>query len=271
MLNPPFHAWMTSILEEKYRAVAHLPHAMRATGYRLTEPGKAAFNAVYGTSLDFYTYSNELDHPFALNFAISMEELARNQLPFLESSYPLERLEVDTHFVDVAGGFGNLSLFLAKKFPQATFSVQDHPFIIEHGQRACPPALKNRVKFFAHDMLSPQPKGTRPNKSKLIFLLKIILHDHGDEECKVILGNLLAAMEPGDRILIIDTAIPEVGGSLSSSMSDIIILAMFGCGHRTLSEFKALIHGCAEDLKIDVFTGGKEEFDGMVILDVQKK
>jgi hypothetical protein len=32
-----------------------------------------------------------------------MEELARNQLPFLESSYPLERLEGDTHFVDVAG------------------------------------------------------------------------------------------------------------------------------------------------------------------------
>lgn len=244
---------------------------MKVKGYRLAEPGKAAFNAVYGTSLDFYTYSNELDHPAALNFAISMEELSRNQLPFLESSYPLERLEVDAHFVDVAGGFGNLSLFLAKRFPQATFSVQDHPFIVEHGQRACPPALKNRIKFFAHDMLSPQPKGTRPNKSKLIFLLKIILHDHGDEECKVILGNLLAAMEPGDRILIIDTAIPEVGGSLSSSMSDIIILAMFGCGHRTLSEFKALIHGCAEDLKIDVFTGGKEEFGGMVILDVQKK
>ena len=61
------------------------------TEHRFPSPGNKAFNTVYGMPLDFYTYSNEFDNWPTLNFALSMEELARNQLPFLESSYSLDR------------------------------------------------------------------------------------------------------------------------------------------------------------------------------------
>ena len=84
---------------------------MKEPGYCFPSPGKTAFNAVYATPLDFYMYSDQSDHRFALNFAISMEELARNQTPFLERSSPLDRIEPTSHFVDVAGGLGTSATF----------------------------------------------------------------------------------------------------------------------------------------------------------------
>lgn len=101
-----------------------------------------------------------------------------------------------------------------------------------------------------------------------MFLLKIILHDHGDMDCKIILKNLLSLMDQGDRILIIDTVIPEIGGSLSASTSDLFLLGMFGSGHRTLKEYYSLINDCGKNLVIETFTGGIEEFDGMMVIEV---
>lgn len=254
----------------KYRATEHLPRFLKETKYRQPGPGRTAFNAIYATPLDFYTYSNEFDHGAALNFAHSMENLARTQLPFLETSYPLNRFDSNSHFVDVAGGLGHMSYFLAQKLPLATFVVQDQPFIIEQAQKACPTPFRDRVSFQPQDMFSPQPKRDLADNTKRVFLLKIILHDHGDQECKIILHNLKSVMNLGDRILIIDTVIPETGGSLSSCFSGFLALSTFGTNHRTLREFSALIHDCGEDLAIKTFSGGAGESDGMMVIEVTK-
>ncbi|KFA45338.1 Sat18 [Stachybotrys chartarum IBT 40293] len=265
MAQPPFQA-----LEEKYRSVAHLPRLLQAVSHQFPTPGRTAFNQVYCTSLDFYTYSNELDHAAARNFAFSMKELARNQIPFVQQSYPLETIDPESHFIDVAGGVGYLSFFLAGSFPKATFEVQDHPFIIEEAHSVCPSELRDRITFRAHNILHPQPEIAKEINGRLVFLVKIILHDHGDDDCRLMLRNLVSVMKQGDRILIIDTVIPETGGSLSSANSDIIIMSMFGSGHRTLEEFRALIHHCGEDLVIETFASGDEEYDGMMVIEVRK-
>lgn len=225
---------------------------------------------MYKTPLDFYTYSAFHDHGPALNFAVSMEELARNQLEFLSKRYPLDRLDSGCHFVDVAGGFGNLCYHLAGKLPRSSFEVQDHPFIVERAREACPEKFKGRILFKAHDMLLAQPCADRPNSVQFVYLLKIILHDHGDDDCKLILQHLLSSMRTGDTILVLDTVIPEIGGSLSSCHSDFIILSMFGCGHRTLREFLSLIRACGDDLVIETFTGGSEESDGLMVIEIRK-
>ena len=257
-------------MEEKHLAVAHLPRLLKETGYCVPSPGRTAFNAVYATSLNFYTHSNDFDHERALSYAISMEELSRDQLPFLESSYPLDSIEPNTCFVDVAGGFGNLTYLLAERFPKAKFVVQDLPFIVEQAQKACPAALRDRVLFQPHDMMLPQMKADLASEAGVVLLLKIILHDHGDQDCKVILRNLTSAMNPEDRILVIDTVILELGGSLSSSISDMIVLSMSGSRHRILEEFYALINDCGENLLIRHFAGGTQEFDGMMVIEIQK-
>lgn len=231
--------------------------------------GDAAYNAVFNTPMDFYTFANEHDHPASLNFAVSMQELARVQLPFVAQVYPLEQLDPNTHFVDVAGGIGNMTYFLAKRFPQATFEVQDHKFVLSIAQRSCPESVAGRVKFRAHDMFQPQPLPEQDHPVTT-YLLKIILHDHDDVQCRVILHNLLAVMGSRDRILIIETVLPEVGGSMSASMSDILIMSMFGCGHRTADEWQRLFHGCEEEVVVNTFEGGANEFDGMAVFEVLK-
>ncbi|KAI1127102.1 S-adenosyl-L-methionine-dependent methyltransferase [Nemania abortiva] len=264
-----FASWMTSILEEKYRSVAYLPRFLQETEYQFPSPGKTAYNAVYNTPLDFYTFSSKFDQARALDYAYSMENLARAQLPFFEKAYPLESLDQSTHFIDVAGGLGNLSCFLAERFPKASFEVQDHEFIVGMGKRNCPESLRNRISFRVHDMLLPQPEVNRDGIGSLTFLLKIILHDHNDDQCGKILNNLLAAMGENDRILIIDTVIQEIGGSLSSSFSDMIQLSMFGSGHRTLTESLELINSCRGGLAVRTFSGGDEEHDGMMVLEIR--
>ncbi len=77
-------------------------------------------------------------------------------------------------------------------------------------------------------------------------------------------------MEKGDRILVIDTVIPDVGGSLGACCSDVIILGIFGCGYRTQGEWEALIRGAGEGLVIRSCMGGLEERDGMMVMEIQK-
>ncbi|KAI0533767.1 S-adenosyl-L-methionine-dependent methyltransferase [Xylaria digitata] len=253
MENPAFRSWMNSILQEKYSAVACLPSLLQETEHRFPLPGNTAYNAVYDTTLDFYSFSSKFDHERALDYAMSMENLARAQLPFFERAYPCERLAPATHFIDVAGGLGYTSQFLAQEFPEASFDVQDYPYIVEMGRDKCPHTLQDRISFKAHDMLLPQPEIDREVYPFVAFLLKIILYDHCDEECKVILKNMFSVMNKNDRVLVIDTVIPKVGGSLSSSFSDIIQMSMFGSGHRTLKEFFTLFHDCGVEVAVGTY------------------
>lgn len=232
--------------------------------------GKAAYNEVFQTPLEFYTYANEHDHSASINFAVSMRELARTQLPFLGQCYPFESLAPRTRFIDIASGEGNLSFFLAPKLPEATFELQDHETVLHQARAASPDHTSSRVDFRAHNMLLPQPTIDRAIYSQgVVFLLKIVLHDHDEDRCRTILGHVISAMAPEDRLLILETVLPEVGGSLSSSLSDMIILSMFGCGHRTLQEWMTLIHSSGQ---VDVlkFGGGAAEFDGMMVFEVRR-
>lgn len=230
--------------------------------------GKTAYNSVYQTPLDFYTYANEKDHAASKNFAFSMRELARTQLPFIDESYPFHNLPPGTRFIDIAGGEGNLCFYLAERLPHATFQLQDHITVVAQAEKSCKTSLESRIDFRAHDMYLPQPPIDRDfYKNGAVFLLKIILHDHDDKQCRLILTNIITSMKYGDRLLIMETVLPEVGGSLSSSMSDMIILSMFGCGHRTLKEWLELIHGSGE-VHAEVYGQGSSEFDGMMIFEV---
>jgi hypothetical protein len=45
---------------------------------------------------------------------------------------------------------------------------------------------------------------------------------------------------------------------------------MFGSGHRTLKALCALINECGRNLVIETFTGGTEEFDGLMVIEITK-
>ena len=220
-----------------------------------------------------------------------MAEVSQPQLLFLEKAYPFDQLPVKTRFVDVASGLGHTTYFLARKLPAATFTVQDHPTIIARAKGSCPVELRERITFVSHDMFTPQPDefstaddDANDDEDSTVFLLKSILHDWPDPESRKILTPLLSAMHPHrDRILIVDTVIDEElkSRNLSACVSDMLTMSLFGARHRTLREFRSLINAAGKAVRkrkgkgkgmkfvTKTYTGGAEEFDGMMVLEVR--
>ena len=88
----------------------------------------------------------------------------------------------------------------------AKFVIQDLEKTVEEGRNSLPSDMKTRVTFQVHDIFTPQPVEAD------IYLLRIVLHDHTDENVLKILRNLLPAMKDGSRIIINDITVPLPNG-----------------------------------------------------------
>ena len=109
--------------------------------------------------------------------------------------------------VDVGGSFGHYCFEIAQASADLTFVVQDLEKVVaqareEHANND----NIERVKFQAYNFFTPQPI-----KNADIYLLRMICHDYSDKYAAQILSNIVPAMGPDSRILIVDTVMPEVG------------------------------------------------------------
>ena len=144
------------------------------------------------------------------------------------------RFEPFTRAVDVGGSHGGLLLQLLARHPHASGILFDLPEVTaivadevggaEHG---------DRVEIVGGDFFESVPSGD-------LYLLKMILHDWNDEECKAILANVRKSIVPGGRIAVIDYVIPEVPRLHPSVAMDIAMLIWATGRERKLSEFHEL-------------------------------
>jgi hypothetical protein len=132
----------------------------------------------------------------------------------LHSSYSMSHLIEHYDFgsigsgtiVDVGGSHGQVSIAIAKKYPQVKCIVQDLPDTISGLDSHVPEKLKARIQGMEHDFLTPQPV-----RGADIYLLRWILHDWSDKYCVKILQSLVPALKKGAKVVINDICIPEPG------------------------------------------------------------
>ena len=105
--------------------------------------------------------------------------------------------------VDVGGGHGSLSKAIAEHCPDIRCIVQDRPDVIVTAE--VPPALADRLKFVAHDFFMEQ------SVSADVYLLRWILHNWSDKYAIKILKNLVPALKPGAKVVVIEMCLPEPG------------------------------------------------------------
>ena len=107
----------------------------------------------------------------------------------------------------MGGSQGHVSIAIATQHPELNFIVQDLPDVIEKARLPdrLEEAVKNRIKFQAHDFLTEQT--TQGD----VFLLRWVLHDWPDLYVVRILRNLRPALRPGNKILVNDQVMPEPG------------------------------------------------------------
>ncbi|TFY79279.1 hypothetical protein EWM64_g4731 [Hericium alpestre] len=234
--NEPLRAWIVSMAGIQYASSERLPRV-------LTDPVKgpselsadSAFQEAAATTLPFWSWMKEpvqrpdgnLGPRFdAAMFNLGMIGGGRVLSPPLYYG--------SATIVDVGGGFGGMSLDLAKRYPSLSFIVQDEPEVIAQAsdiwKQEMPTALESRrVKLMAHDFFSEQPV-----KGADVYNLRYILHDWDDKNCVRILSALRSALMSGrdSCIIVCDQVMNTTCGSPSIPSAPEPLLANYGSATR---------------------------------------
>ncbi|SFF81667.1 Dimerisation domain-containing protein [Actinacidiphila alni] len=139
-----------------------------------------------------------------------------------------------TRVVDLGGADGALILALMRENPRIEGQVFDLPHVVGGAERAAREAgLADRFTAVAGDFFEKVPEAD-------YYLLKWVLHDWSDEQCRVILGNCREAAAPGARVLVIEALVGEVGTPDPAAVLDMNMLAASDGQERDLAEYDAL-------------------------------
>lgn len=132
-------------------------------------------------------------HPEASHlFSAAMDDVTRFCTPYLASEI---RLAKKARVLDVGGGNGELVRTLATRFPSCTMAVLDRSL-------TTPEAT---YQFHQGSFFDPIPTGYDH------LLLKNVLHDWNDDQCRQILTRCREAVTPGAKITMIECLLPEPG------------------------------------------------------------
>lgn len=139
---------------------------------------------------------------------------------------------------DIGGARGTFLCKILKKWPQAQGIIFDLPSVKSDAEQFIESqGLRNRVSFKGGDFFKGLPPGCD------CFLLRYILHDWNDQECRAILANCFSALPPGASLIIVDTLMADVKEhELRARMLDINMMIQTGGRERTESEFNDLLN-----------------------------
>ena len=129
--------------------------------------------------------------------------------------------------------------------------VQDLPDVVEQGRASLPKtSYAERISFEPHNCFHEQKTIADA------YLLRQILHDWPDEDAERIVRNIVPAMRPGARLLIMDIVVPQPG-AISQYMEkylrvyDISMFSMFSAKERTLQQLCELVGRCDTRLRFE--------------------
>jgi len=137
--------------------------------------------------------------------------------------------------VDVAGGHGRLLTSILQKYP----SMRGVLFDLEHvlaGARAAIDSLglSDRCRAVSGDFFKAVPSGGDA------YIMKHIIHDWDDERAATILKNIRSAMNPGGRLILLESVVAPGNQPDFAKLIDLEMLLMPGGRERTEQEFREL-------------------------------
>jgi predicted O-methyltransferase YrrM len=141
--------------------------------------------------------------------------------------------------VDVGAGFGVFTLAALEHYPELRAVVFDLPEVIASAPAQLPVTdlgLAARLRYVSGDMFEDVPPGGDA------YVLKLILHDWDDASCVAILRNVAGRLEPGGRVIAIDTVLPPLGdvSDVPSKLLDVNMMLLLPGKERTRAAWEAL-------------------------------
>lgn len=135
--------------------------------------------------------------------------------------------------VDVGGGTGGVLLPLLEREPHLRGVLFDLEHVVADAQ------VGERCTIESGSFFDSVPRGGD------VYLLSAILHDWGDADAGRILAACRAAMEPGTRLVALESVVTPGNERDPVKLLDVQMLVALGGRERTEPEFRALLgaHG----------------------------
>ncbi|MDB5719357.1 MAG: tcmN [Sphingomonas bacterium] len=150
--------------------------------------------------------------------------------------------------MDVGGGYGTVLAAILRACPAVRGNVFDLAYLEEKSLAfQAGEGVGERSGFVGGSFFDGVPSG--PD----CYILKSILHDWDDDQCRTILRNIVAASKPGGTVIVIEQVLPEIAEDdpvhHSAFRTDLTMLLGTGGLERTEAEFRALMKACGLTLR----------------------
>jgi SAM-dependent methyltransferase len=192
------------------------------------ETGSAAFDNVFGKP--FFHYMNANPDRWRI-YNDAMTEIHDSEtIPVLDA-YDFSTFRT---VVDIGGGNGLALAAILRRHPDIRGVLFDLPSVTERAEKVLEGCVESdRVRFVGGDFFNSVPH------SGDAYLLRHVIHDWDDEEAVSILRNCRDAMQPGGRVLVVETVVPPGNEPCFGKWLDLMMLVVGG-RERTKEEYAAL-------------------------------
>jgi precorrin-6B methylase 2 len=208
--------------EEQFKSWSELLYTIQT--------GEKGFDKIYG--MPIFDYLSQQPEQ-AATFDAAMSSIhGREALPML-AAYDFSPYQT---IADIGGGNGSTLMAVLRKYPQAKGMLFDLPHVVSRSEKNFREAgLAERCELVGGDFFASIPAGAD------LYMFRHIIHDWNDEQCITILTNCRKALQPGGKILILESVIEPGNEPSFAKWLDLTMLVIPGGKERTAEEFRELL------------------------------
>lgn len=199
-------------------------------GYSI-KTGKSVAVKLFGTDI-FEHLKNSPDKNELYNKA--MTNTSDISSSAIVSAYDFSNIH---NLIDIGGGEGYLLSVILSQYPNMNGTVLDLPHVVEDAKENFRKfEVENRAEVLAGDFFDSIPVKADA------YIMKNIIHAFDDSTCIRILEKVRDVMDPGARLLIVDTVIPLNNKPAFGKIFDLqMLIGTNGGKERTKYEFENLL------------------------------
>jgi len=202
------------------RGWSHLEYCVRT--------GKEAMNQIYGAPVFEFLQQRPAEGQI---FNDAMTDLSRIDSPAVAAAYNFAGIH---SLVDVAGGHGLLLATILARNPHLRGTLYDLQHVIAGATNGPLQPFLERCALDSGDMFSSVPTGADA------YIMKHIMHDWPDDLCLQILKACRQSVNPGGKLLVVDSVIQPGNDFSPSKFLDLQMLIFPSGCERTEKQFHAL-------------------------------
>jgi len=221
----------------EYFGAAYHAHAWAELEHTVMT-GKSAFERVHGTS--FWNYFDKHPEHGAI-FGEAMSRITELDVPGVAALSVFRDVK---KLCDVAGGSGMLLAGILAKHAHLSGMLFDQAARLDEARaRLRQRNVLSRCEFVAGDFFESIPPGADA------YLLKDVLHDWDDTRCLTILNNCRRAMQPKQRLLLVELLVTDEPAYPMVHFLDMEVMTVCSEGRqRTEAQFRELLDATGFDL-----------------------